>query len=122
MWARTDHEKASILAHYLATTFMPHNIPSPIVPNPQPIKGTQIDHCSPMEIKRIIAKMLPFKAPGMDLISAQILKKLTKKAYCRLVQIFNAIIHLRHFLSLWKIAEVIPVLKSGKPDVEPASY
>jgi len=102
-WARTDHEKASVLADYLATTFTPHDIPSPIVSNPQPIKGAQIDHFSPMEIKRMIAKMSPFKAPGMDSISARILKELTKKAYCRLAQIFNAITYRRIFRHYGKL-------------------
>ncbi len=121
-WARTDLDKANILASHLAATFKPHDILSPLTPNPQPTEATQVDYFAPMEIKSTVAKMSPYKAPGIDNISTRILKELPKKAFCRLAQIYNAITRLRHYPSTWKTAKIIPLIKPGKPAEEPASY
>ena len=61
------------------------------------------------------------KAPGIDGISARILKELPKKAVVLLVYIYNGILRLKHVPDLWKIAKIILIHKPGKPRTELSS-
>ncbi len=58
----------------------------------------------------------------MDGIDNRILKNLPKKAIVKLLYIINAILKLQHFPQLWKCAEVVPILKSGKNPERLDSY
>ena len=54
------------------------------------------------------------KAPGFDLITAEIIKELPHKTIFRLTKIINAFIYLKYFPLYWKVAEVIMISKPGK--------
>lgn len=62
------------------------------------------------------------KAPGFDLITAQVLKNLPKKAYMFLQLLINSAIKLMHVPDIWKVAEIIMIPKPGKPPNEVKSY
>ena len=64
----------------------------------------------------------PVKSPGYDLITGKVLQELPKKGYAFITSIFNAILRCSHFPSQWKIAQVITILKPGKPLNEVTSY
>jgi len=78
---------------------------------------------SPSEVANVIKNNISTKkAPGFDLITGEILKKLTRKATVTLTTIINAAFRLKYVPKLWKIAEVIMILKSGKPPHKATSY
>ena len=62
------------------------------------------------------------KAPGFDLITAEIIKELPHKAIIRLTKIINACINLKYLPLYWKVAEVIMISKPGKDPHEVLSY
>lgn len=74
------------------------------------------------EVCRAIQNLNPNKAPGYDLITAQILKQLPEVGITSLTQLFNAILW-RGFVSpQWKVAQIIMILKPGKSAEEVKSY
>ena len=75
-------------------------------------------HTNPYEIKRIIAKMRPFKAPGEDNIVPKILKNLPQKTIVQLNYIYNSSIKIQYFPTIWKNAVIIPIPKPRKPATE----
>jgi hypothetical protein len=56
----------------------------------------------------------PRKAPGMDLIKAQMLKELPHGALINLLHIFNAVLRSSYWPTCLKKAQIIMILKSGK--------
>uniref|UniRef100_A0A1Y1NA23 Reverse transcriptase domain-containing protein n=1 Tax=Photinus pyralis TaxID=7054 RepID=A0A1Y1NA23_PHOPY len=82
----------------------------------------QIPHTSPGEIQKCIKLLKLRKAPGHDGIPNQAIKLLPKKGIAHLVAIFNAALRLNHFPDSWKCADVILILKAGKPANIPQSY
>jgi hypothetical protein len=52
---------------------------------------------------------------GYDLITGQILKKLPRKAIIKITHIINATIKMRYVPGIRKKAEVLLILKPGKP-------
>ena len=61
-------------------------------------------------------------APGADDIPPAFIKELGPRALTELLEIFNASFHHADIPQLWRHAIVIPLLKSGKPASEIASY
>jgi len=85
--------------------------------------SSAIRFTTPLEIAREITYNLKSKkAPGYDGISARILKELPKKGIVLLTYIFNAVFHLQYMPQAWKKAEVIMILKPGKPADYALSY
>jgi hypothetical protein len=75
------------------------------------------------EVERIIRQQIsPKKAPGYDLITGQILKRLPRKAIMKIMHIINATFRMRYIPGIWKIAEVLMILKPGKPPNKVDSY
>jgi len=64
-----------VFAEHLENVFKPNDVPSPITPCPRLEPGERIKFFSPGEIMSAIKKMNPIKAPGLDLITAGMLKK-----------------------------------------------
>jgi hypothetical protein len=64
--------------------------------------------------------MHPKKSPGYNLITGKILEELTIGIQY-LTQLFNAVLLKRYFSAQWEVAEIILVLKPGKPPHELAS-
>ena len=70
----------------------------------------------------MIARLNVHKAPGYDLISGKVLRKLPPAAVALLTTLFNSIFRLSYYPLLWKFAQIIMVPKPGKPTYEVASY
>jgi hypothetical protein len=64
----------------------------------------------------------PKKAPGFDLITGEILQQLPRKAIVKITNLISAAFRLKYVLRLWKVAEVIMILKPRKPPHDTASY
>lgn len=77
---------------------------------------------STREISDIIRSLRPFKAPGPDGIQNILLKNLPKAAIAWLTGVFNKCMELSYWPSNFKVAKVIPILKSGKPPADARSY
>lgn len=128
-WARSDTEKATAFAEHLLTVFQPHSCSEP-AHNEDVLKFLEspIQMCpplkcvSPKEIMHEIRHLKEGKAPGYDQIDATLLKHLPKKGIMLLTAIFNACLRLSYFPSQWKIAQVVMILKPGKPAQETSSY
>lgn len=128
-WARAEKEKADIFADYLTNVFS----------TPQP-QGINTDHeidsfldapCqlslptksfSPAEVRQQIQLTNSHKAPGFDLIVGEILKNLPRKALVLLTTIYNSILRLCYFPVQWKFAQIIMIVKPGKPPTQSSSY
>jgi len=85
-----------------------------------------INHTPPVTPKEIINETKtntdPKIFPGFDLTTGEILRQLPKKAIVKLTYLYDAAFRLIYVPSYWETAEVIMVLKTGKPATEAASY
>jgi hypothetical protein len=77
---------------------------------------------NPDEVQEAIRGLKFNKAPGPNGIPNRAMKHLPQRAVSLLVQIFNAVLLTHHFLSVWKHARVISILKPGKDPALPSSY
>jgi len=123
--ARSDEDKATVFAKHLVEVFQPN--PSTSASNLPSTPSNETDFApikfiKPIEIAREITHLKSKKAPGHDKITAQMLKELPRKGLVLLTYIFNAILRLHHIPSNWKKAEVILILKPGKPSDLATSY
>lgn len=84
--------------------------------------GDPIVPATPEELRDIIKRLKPRKAPGCDEIGNLILKKLPRKGRAALLNIVNATLRLRHFPARWKKADVILIPKPGKDLMFPSNY
>jgi hypothetical protein len=85
----------------------------------------ELPHCKfkTKEIKQVIMKEINIKkAPGFDLISGKVLQELSEKCYKLITFIFNAILRTNYFPSIWKVAQIIMILKPGKKPEHVSSY
>jgi hypothetical protein len=55
------------------------------------------------------------KSPGYDLIAGKILQELPVVGIQYLTQIFNTVMLTGHFPAEWKLAQILLILKPGKP-------
>jgi hypothetical protein len=74
------------------------------------------------ELTLIIKQLLPHRAPGSDLITAEMLQEMPHKGYQTLLYIFNAIRRLQYWPALLKQAKIIMIQKQGKNPTDVASY
>jgi hypothetical protein len=127
--ARTDAEKTCAFANYLAKVFTP--IPANITEDEIEIKAYLAASCqldpllkpfTPKEVKHEINKISTHKTPGYDLIVGEILKHLPRKALLLLTVIYNSMLRLCYYSLQWKFAQIIMILKPGKPNTEITSY
>lgn len=122
-WAKSNNEKAELFAEHLADIFQPHSIASDIdVDNITNNYENSIPLIRRNELINEIKSLKVKKAPGFDLITAQVLKNLPKKAIKFLQLLLNAALKLRYFPSIWKVAEIIMIPKPGKPLNDVKSY
>lgn len=82
----------------------------------------QDNQTSVYEVRRIIAKSKPYKAPGPDGIQNIMLKKLPRKALVQIYYIMRACLSLNHFPTMWKEAIILPLKKPNKDSRKPDSY
>lgn len=136
--AVTDKQKAQALAnHFLSNHELMLNTPN-YVQHTRFVKKAVSDYISlhsksktlnkrenfvkPITIFRIIKQLKNKKSPGIDTISALMLKNLSRKALVLVTSIFNASLRCYHFPHAWKTARVIPIHKKGKPSNLATSY
>lgn len=124
-WAKTNLEKATILAEYYSEVFSNEHAANTnttqqaiSVPQTQPFKNVTLAEVSSCIGKRIDQK----KAAGYDQIDGKLLKELPVQAMQLLRNIFNGIIRLRYFPKVWKVAEIIAIPKPGKDTNKVTSY
>ncbi|KAL4136299.1 hypothetical protein QTP88_007847 [Uroleucon formosanum] len=128
--ASKDSEKVELFKTHLHNTFQPHdniinfdniNTVNQFLDTPFPL-STPVKHFSPNDVKYIIQKYPNRKSPGFDLINAEVAKYLPKKAIIHLTHIFNAILRLSYFPTVWKFSSIILFLKPNKPPDLATSY
>ena len=106
----TGHNNISIQSQILNFLNQTHQLDLPIV------KFTKT------EVKDVIRKRKPNKAPAYDLITPKMLKELPEEGISLLTYIFNACLIRCFFPSQWKVAEISMILKPGKPPEHVSSY
>lgn len=123
-WARNNKEKTEIFADHLDEIFRPNNITSDLCEEIQDIRIREnpIEPFTQREVDEEIKCLKSKKAPGYDLITAEVLKQLPKKGLTMLTFIINSTIRLRYVPRAWKVAEILMILKPGKPPNEVKSY
>lgn len=127
---QSDEEKANALADFYENAFQPNNTDNPevqalvkdLINNDIATAELPVEFTTLPEVTSIIHNFKTRKAPGYDLITNAILKKLTPKAISFIVSIFNACIYNGYFPKSWKSAEIIVFHKPNKPHDLPSSY
>lgn len=77
---------------------------------------------TPDELKELLRKLPPNKAPGPDDIPNKIIKNLSRKTTVQLNYIINAMLKQSYFPTNWKHARIVPIQKSGKDPTQTTSY
>ena len=72
------------------------------------------------EVGKITRSLQSNKAPGPDKVTTRILKDTLPITLAKITNLVNTSFSLNTFAQVWKLAEVIPILKSGDPD-EPSN-
>lgn len=128
-WCRTNKEKADLFANHLSEIFKPFD--SCNLPHDEKVtEFLEAPYQMDLPIKPIrygeiiheISNLKPKKAPGHDGITGLIAKNLPRKGLLLLTFLCNAILRTGTFPTSWKIAEVVMIIKPGKPQNEATSY
>lgn len=124
-WIGNPKQKAKLFAEHLSNVFKPF----PPSAGGQSLEllnkedEEEIPFVSLREVKSLCRhKLSNKKAPGYDLITAQIMKEMPPAALKKFQYIINACFKLQYVPHHWKIAEVIVIPKQGKPQTEVTSY
>lgn len=129
-WARSDSEKAELFAKHFYSVFNPHTdltddahdqivsdfLSAPLQLSPFP------KTFSPSEVLSTITKLPNKKAPGLDLITGEILKHLPRKAIVFLTSIYNSILRTTFYPIQWKFSVLVVFPKPNKPEYRVDSY
>lgn len=108
---------------YLSRVFQTHDIQTKIALTKTYNNNIQIKYVTPIEVAQEIDKNInPRKAPGIDEITSNVLKELSRKGIVMLTYLFNACIRLEHVPDCLKTAQIIMIKKPDKPEEETASY
>lgn len=130
LWLVSDDEKGALFAEHLSQTFTTHpdiidgeheehvhnilDTPLQLSPPPKAFKQA--------EVLSIIQRLPYRKAPGYDLITAEVLQHLPPKALVFLTTLYNSILRITHFPIQWKHSQIVMILKPNKPTQSPSSY
>lgn len=129
-WLSSDCDKASEFASHLSKVFCPH----PDIINHAKVSEIKSFLLSPLplelppkcfkpnEVWNQILRLPKRKSPGYDLLTAEVLQKLPKKAILLLTYIFNAIIRTTKIPIQWKYSLIRMIHKPDKPFTDPSSY
>ena len=74
------------------------------------------------EVRVAINHLRTTKAPGYDLITGEILKKLPEVGLSAVTYIYNSILRTGYFPGQWKVSQIVTILKPGKPAEDVKSY
>jgi hypothetical protein len=98
-WAKENKEKAELFAEHIENTFT-LNTSGDVEDELDEVINQEtgiIPPISPKEVERIIRQQIgPKKAPGYDLITGQILKRLPRKSIIKITHIINATLRMRY--------------------------
>lgn len=126
-WIKSNVEKANKFAEHLEQQFTPFE--SAIDDNDvytaldSPLQlGLPIREISLEEVKIEVKGLKTKKAPGFDGITNEMAKSLPLNALTVLTLIYNAILRIGTFPSLWKQSAIIVIHKPGKPEHLLTSY
>lgn len=125
-YAKTNTEKAATLADYFEKVFSDVSTNQETLPTIDADKSTPIyrfSYTNVSEIEKCInGRLSSKKTPGYDMISAKMLKHAPENALIYIRNIFNAVFRLKYYPKIWKVAQVIPVPKTGKNTSLVSSY
>lgn len=129
-WAKTDPERAEAYGLFLSDVFQPNNNLGTETLDEEVRKFLEADlqlspplrSCTPAEVRCTIKLLELKKAPGFDLITAEILRNLPKKAIVFITILFNAVLRISYFPRIWKVSQIKMVPKPGKPPHLTSSY
>lgn len=123
-------DKCDVFADYLSKTFTTH--PSSNLSHDSiilthnskaiPTVPHAVSFISPFEVLQYIEYLKPKLSYGPDLISPYIIKQFSFAVIVRYAAIFNSCLRLSYFPTTWKVAHVIPILKSNKSPDNPLNY
>jgi hypothetical protein len=74
------------------------------------------------DVRTAINKLRPTKSPGYDLITGKVLQELPEVELRAITQLFSNILRTGYFSGQWRVSQVVPILKPGKPPEEAQSY
>ncbi|KAL4132549.1 hypothetical protein QTP88_009678 [Uroleucon formosanum] len=129
-WCKSDEEKADVFRAHLEQVFQPHqdisdqlftehilkslDTPLPLYLPPKPFTPSEVHH---------YIKLFPLKkGHGLDLITAEVARQLSKKTLIHLTHILNSILRLSYIPVQWKTSVIILIPKPNKPPDIPTSY
>jgi len=124
-WAKTDQEKAETFAHHLTQLFsIPDNNSEDITDELYtPLQLSLPPKAfSPSDVTYCIRNLKKRKAPGFDLITAEVLSHMSKKSIMFLTYIYNSILRLTYFPLPWRFSIVKMIPKPKKPSHLTSSY
>jgi hypothetical protein len=100
-WARSDHDKAELFAEYLQEVFTTHdNTPLQEVNTAINELVTRTPKLKPFTLKELcqtITTLKTKKAPGIDLMTTEIIQRLPTKAQNKLFHLYNATLRLKYW-------------------------
>ena len=113
--ASTNEDKSQILARTFFPSKPPENEQNEYEQNyPTPV--CKMDNITRDQIRRHLAKLKPYKAPGPDNIPNIVLSKCADILIDRLFHIYTAIINLGIYYDPWKQFTTVVLRKPGKPN------
>lgn len=130
-WARTDQDKTETFAMHLNEVFKPLNqqitqLEEDILLRNEETQNQEDDipflKTTTNEIYKIIKNLNNKKSSGYDKIDGKLIKNLPNKMIRFIAILINAVFRLNHFPAQWKVAQIIMILKPGKPPDSVTSY
>jgi len=122
---KSDKEKAELFAECLSEVFSPHDNDQDQEVEQDLDTPIQLqEHLKAFTLKEInyeIKMLNQKKAPGLDLITARMLKELPKEGLLNLMYIFNTILRLKYWPKSLKIVQIIMIPKPGKNPMDISS-
>jgi len=128
-WAKSDIQKVNTLADHFEHVFQPHTYDQTgndkqdtlhaLGTNKLPATPTKIFAVAEARVSTNCAQQ---KAPGYDLITGEILKKLSEVGLSAITYIYNSILRTGYFPGQWKVSQIVTILKPGKPAEDVKSY
>ena len=129
----SNQEKADTMADTLENTFTPNDNPSNLDKIDEVEEAVynlryldtpveDIDLCSPSEVRGVIHNLKNNKAPGLDNLPNAMFKQLTRKSLVFLTKIFNSMLKLKYFPTIFKKSKIILFPKPGKDPMFPQNY
>jgi len=119
-------QKKSSFANHLAEVFTPND--NTMDPEVERELATHSQHSENLqaftlsELKQVIKRLNPLKAPGSDLITAQMLQEMPPEGLQTLLYIFSPLTRLKYWPVPLKHAKIIMIPKPGKNSTDITSY